>query len=84
MAFVTDKSELKPGLVIFRRGDDWRLLATMVNVQGALYAAQPCPRGEIWLSDSDVVNTRMRWMIIIVTVMSAIFGVAITGFGLRK
>ena len=43
-------------VVIFRRGDDWRLLATMVNLQGAmLYANQPCPAGEIWLNDSDVV-----------------------------
>jgi len=42
-------------VVIFRRADDWRLLATMVNLQPALYGHQPCPHGEIWLSDSDVV-----------------------------
>ncbi len=43
-------------VVIFRRGDDWRLLATMVNLEGAMvYANQPCPAGEIWLNDSDVV-----------------------------
>jgi polysaccharide export outer membrane protein len=42
-------------VVVFRRGDDWRLLATMVNLQAALYAKGPCPQGEIWLSDSDVV-----------------------------
>ena len=43
-------------VVIFRRGEDWRLLATMVNLQGAmLYANQPCPAGEIWLNDSDVI-----------------------------
>ncbi|MEX2139385.1 MAG: polysaccharide biosynthesis/export family protein [Pirellulales bacterium] len=43
-------------VVIFRRGDDWRLLATMVNLEGAmLYANQPCPGGEIWLNDSDVI-----------------------------
>jgi len=42
-------------VVVFRRGDDWRLLATMLNLQAALYGNQPCPRGEIWLSDSDVV-----------------------------
>jgi polysaccharide export outer membrane protein len=41
--------------VVFRRGDDWRLLATMVDLQGALRGKQPCPKGEIWLSDSDVV-----------------------------
>jgi polysaccharide export outer membrane protein len=43
-------------VVIFRRGDDWRLLATVVNLQGAvLLANQPCPPGELWISDSDVV-----------------------------
>jgi len=42
-------------VVVFRRGDDWRLMATMVNIQAPLYGNQPCPSGEIWLSDSDVV-----------------------------
>ena len=42
-------------VVVFRRGDDWRLMATMVNLEGALRGKQPCPQGEIWLSDSDVV-----------------------------
>ena len=28
----------------------------MVNLEGALrYANQPCPPGEIWLNDSDVI-----------------------------
>ncbi len=42
-------------IVVFRRSDDWRLLATMVDVNGALFGRDPCPTGEIWLSDSDVV-----------------------------
>ena len=42
-------------VVVFRRGDDWRLMATMVDLQGALRGKQPCPKGEIWLSDSDVI-----------------------------
>jgi len=43
-------------VVIFRRGDDWRLMATTVNLQGAmLFANQPCPPGELWVSDSDVI-----------------------------
>ena len=42
-------------IVVFRRGDDWRLLATMVDLDAALHGKQPCPAGEIWLSDSDVV-----------------------------
>jgi len=42
-------------IVIFRRGDDWRLMATMVDLRAALHGKQPCPPGEIWLNDSDVV-----------------------------
>jgi len=42
-------------IVIFRRGEDWRLMATMVDLEAALHGKQPCPAGEIWLSDSDVV-----------------------------
>ena len=42
-------------IVVFRRGDDWRLLATMIDLDGALHGKTPCPPGEIWLSDSDVI-----------------------------
>ena len=42
-------------VVVFRRGDDWRLMATMIDLQGALRGKRPCPKGEIWLSDSDVI-----------------------------
>lgn len=43
-------------IVIFRRGDDWRLLATRVDMWGPLMRGnEPCPAGELWLSDSDVV-----------------------------
>jgi polysaccharide export outer membrane protein len=42
-------------VVVFRRGDDWRLLATMLDVNGALYGRRPTPADEIWLSDSDIV-----------------------------
>ena len=42
-------------IVVFRRGDDWRLMATMLDLDAALHGKQPCPPGEIWLSDSDVV-----------------------------
>jgi polysaccharide biosynthesis/export protein len=42
-------------IVVFRRGDDWRLLATMIDLEGALLGRTPCPRGEIWLDDSDVI-----------------------------
>src|SRR5215813_12534536 len=43
-------------IAIFRRGDDWRLMATLVNMQGTmLFNKQPCPKGEIWIDDSDIV-----------------------------
>jgi len=42
-------------IVVFRRGDDWRLLATMIDLQAALFGNQPCPAGEIWLNDSDII-----------------------------
>ena len=42
-------------VVIFRRGEDWRMMATMLDVKGALYGKHPSPADEIWLSDSDIV-----------------------------
>lgn len=42
-------------IVIFRRANDWRLLATKVDVRGAIYGQRPAPSDELWLRDSDVV-----------------------------
>ena len=42
-------------IVVFRRDDNWRLVATMVDLRAALRGKTPCPEGEIWLSDSDVI-----------------------------
>lgn len=42
-------------VVVFRRGDDWRLLASMFDVQGGIYGKRPTPADEIWLNDSDIV-----------------------------
>jgi len=42
-------------VVVFRRGPDWRLMATMLDLRGALYARRPVPADDIWLNDSDVV-----------------------------
>ncbi|QDV72262.1 polysaccharide biosynthesis/export family protein [Botrimarina mediterranea] len=50
----TNGSNLRQ-VVVFRRGDDWRLMATMVDVRGALYGKRPVPADEIWLNDSDIV-----------------------------
>lgn len=50
----------KPGsnlrqVVVFRRGPDWRLMATMIDLRGALYARRPVPADDIWLNDSDII-----------------------------
>jgi polysaccharide export outer membrane protein len=42
-------------IVVFRRGDDWRLMATMIDLRGALYARRPVPSDDIWLNDSDII-----------------------------
>ena len=42
-------------VVVFRRADDWRLIATKLDVRGALYGKRPIPADEIWLRDSDLV-----------------------------
>ena len=42
-------------IVVFRRAEDWRLLATKLDLRGALYGERPMPADEIWLRDSDIV-----------------------------
>ncbi len=42
-------------VVIFRRAEDWRLISTMLDLQGAVYGKRPTPSDEIWLRDGDVV-----------------------------
>lgn len=42
-------------IVVFRRGPDWRMMATMLDLRGALYARRPVPADNIWLNDSDII-----------------------------
>jgi polysaccharide export outer membrane protein len=42
-------------VVVFRRDENWNLMATKVNLRPALFGKSPCPAGEIWLRDSDIV-----------------------------
>lgn len=42
-------------IVVFRRAEDWRLVATMLDLRGALLGKRPTPSDEIWLRDGDVV-----------------------------
>jgi polysaccharide export outer membrane protein len=50
----------KPGgnlrqVIVFRRDQNWRLVATKLDLAGALYGKRPQPSDEIWLQDSDIV-----------------------------
>lgn len=47
-------------IVVFRRAEDWRLTAVMLNVTQALYGNCPLPKDEIWLRDSDIVLLPQR------------------------
>jgi polysaccharide export outer membrane protein len=42
-------------VVVFRRDENWQLMATSVNIRESLLFKKPCPSGEIWLRDSDIV-----------------------------
>lgn len=42
-------------VIVFRRDQDWRLVATRLNLRGALSGQRPIPSDEIWLRDSDIV-----------------------------
>jgi polysaccharide export outer membrane protein len=42
-------------VVVFRRGEDWRLMATMLDLRGGLYGKRPVPADDIWLNDSDIL-----------------------------
>jgi polysaccharide export outer membrane protein len=42
-------------VVVFRRGDDWRLIATSLDLSAALLGKSPCPAAEIWVSDADLI-----------------------------
>jgi polysaccharide export outer membrane protein len=42
-------------IVVFRRVDDWRLVATTLDIRAALLGKTPCPASEIWVGDTDLV-----------------------------
>ncbi|OYP32943.1 polysaccharide biosynthesis/export family protein [Rhodopirellula sp. MGV] len=47
-------------VVVLRRAEDWRLVSTMLDLQGAIYGKRPTPTDEIWLRDGDVVIVPAR------------------------
>lgn len=42
-------------IVIFRRAEDWRLLATRIDIRGAHLGKVGSPADEIWLRDNDLI-----------------------------
>lgn len=42
-------------VVIFRRGENWELLSTLVDVRGAVLGREAHPADEIWIRDGDVI-----------------------------
>ncbi len=42
-------------VVVFRRDENWNLVATRLDLQGALNGRRPYPSDDIWLRDSDIV-----------------------------
>jgi polysaccharide export outer membrane protein len=43
------------GIVVFRRDDNWQLMATKLDLHKPLFGKRPCPADEIWIRDSDIV-----------------------------
>jgi polysaccharide export outer membrane protein len=55
--------ELGSGLkhvVIFRRDENWQLMATHVDMNHLRWGSKPCPAGELWVRDSDVIMVPQR------------------------
>ena len=42
-------------VIVFRRAEDWRMISTVLDLQGAVFGKRPTPADEIWLRDGDVV-----------------------------
>lgn len=42
-------------IIIFRRAEDWRLVATKLDLRGAHLGKDPTPADEIWVRDSDLI-----------------------------
>ena len=42
-------------IIVFRRDANWQLIATKLDLNGALNGRRPYPSDEIWLRDSDIV-----------------------------
>lgn len=64
MAIAQAGGELPGGhlrqIVIFRRTHDWRLIATKLDLQGAIWGKKPSPSDDLYLRDADIVLVPKR------------------------
>lgn len=42
-------------VVVFRRGENWELLSTLLDLRGAILGRESTPADEIWVRDGDVI-----------------------------
>jgi polysaccharide export outer membrane protein len=75
-------------IVVFRRADDWRLIATELDLRDALLGKAPCPADEIWVADCDLIivpkSKLLRSANFIELVFTrGIYGVVPMGYGLN-
>jgi polysaccharide export outer membrane protein len=73
-------------IIVFRRTEDWRLIATKLNIQDALQGRTACPAGEIMLRDSDLVLVPKSSILLTDDLIELVFtrgiyGVLPVGFG---
>ncbi len=68
----------KPGanlrqVIVFRRDDHWNLMAAQLNLHEALNAKDPCPAGEVWLRDADIVLVPKRTIRVLADAVELLF-----------
>lgn len=51
-------------VVVFRRDENWQLMAVKLDVFRPLLGKTPCPADEIWLRDSDIVVVPKRGILL--------------------
>jgi polysaccharide export outer membrane protein len=66
-------------VVVFRRDDEWRLMACMVGVWNPVYGNTTQAPGDIWLGDSDVVIVPKMKILVIDEFIELIFTRGIYG-----
>jgi polysaccharide export outer membrane protein len=66
-------------VVVFRRDDNWQLMASMLNVWNPLYGNTLQARDDIWLGDSDVVVVPKQKILVLDDYIDLIFTRGIYG-----